>query len=219
MAGSPDAAERGVMDERLEALAGRQHGVFAAAEARRLGMDDTQLRSALRREQIVRVRRGADADAALRSAALPDERYRLSVLAAARTRPGDVVSHHAALALHGLPLWQYDRNRIDLLTGIRQGVARDGLHLHPRGPTCVAASVDGAPVTSAARAVVRTALTMARSCAVVAGDAALKQGRVTVAELLDEVATVSPHQGRGRADLSRPARPCAPRRARVTRRS
>lgn len=70
---------------------------------------------------------------------------------------------------------------------------------YTRGPTCVAASVDGAPVTSVTRAVVRTALTMARSCAAVAGDAALKQGRVTVAEPVDEVATVSPHQGRGRA--------------------
>lgn len=147
----------------------------------------------------MRVRRGAYADAALWCEAPADERFRLTVLATARTRPGDVVSHHAALALLGLPLWQYDRSRIDLLTGIRQGVARDGLHLHPRGATSVAASVDGVPVTSVASAVVRTALTMGRACAVVAGDAALKQGRVTLAELVDEVALVSPHQGRGRA--------------------
>lgn len=186
------------MDERLQALADRQEGVFAAAEARRLGVDDTQLRSAIRRGQLVRVRRGAYADEALWRAAPPDERYRLAVLATARTRPGDVVSHHAALALHGLPLWQYDHGRIDLLTGIRQGVARDGVHLHPRRWT-TAAPVGGVPVTSVARAVVRTALTMGRPCAVVAGDAALRQGRVTPAELVDEVAAVSPHQGRGRA--------------------
>lgn len=187
------------MDERLQALMGRQEGVFAAAEAGHLGVDDTQLRRALRREQIVRVRRGAYADAQLWRAAPVDERYRLTVLAVARTRPGDIVSHHAALALHGLPMWQYERTRIDLLTGIRQGVARDGLHLHPQMTTPAAASVDGVSMTSVARAVVRTALTMGRACAVVAGDAALKQGLVTLAELVDEVAAVSPHQGRGRA--------------------
>ena len=50
-----------------------------------------------------------------------------------------------------------------------------------------------------ARAVVRTALTMGRDCAVVAGDAALHRGLVTEAELLAEVAAISPHEGRRRA--------------------
>ncbi len=40
---------------------------------------------------------------------------------------------------------------------------------------------------------------MGRDCAVVAGDAALRAGLVTVEGLLTQVALVSPHQGRGRA--------------------
>lgn len=160
------------MDQRLQALAGRQHGVFSAAEAVRLGVADTELRRAVRRGCAVRVRRGAYVESGIWRSAAPTERYRLGVLAVARTRPADVISHHAALAVHGLPLWQHDPNRIDLLAGIRQGVPRDGIHLHPRGGVG-SIEVGGLAVTSVARAIVRTALTMGRACAVVAGDAAL----------------------------------------------
>lgn len=186
------------MDQRLQALAGRQEGVFSAAEAARLGVNDTELRSAVRHRAMVRVRRGAYIDSSLWRPASATERYRLGVLAVARTRTADVISHHAALAVHGLPLWEHDPNRIDLLAGIRQGVPRDGIHLHPRGDVG-SILVGGLAVTSVARAVVRTAVTMGQACAVVAGDAALHARRVAVAELLDEVAAVSPHQGRGRA--------------------
>lgn len=152
----------------------------------------------MRHRAIVRVRRGAYIDSSLWLPASATERYRLGVLAVARTRPADVISHHAALAVHGLPLWEHDPNRIDLLAGIRQGVPRDGIHLHPRGDMG-AILVGGLAVTSVARAVVRTAVTMGQACAVVAGDAALHARRAAVAELLEEVAAVSPHQGRGRA--------------------
>jgi hypothetical protein len=40
---------------------------------------------------------------------------------------------------------------------------------------------------------------MGRDCSVVAGDAALHRGLVTIDELLGEVAALSPHQGRARA--------------------
>lgn len=77
---------------------------------------------------------------------------------------------------------------------MRRGVIR----LHPdEGVDRVL--IDGLPVVSVARAIVRTALTMGRDCAVVAGDAALRRGLVTVDGLLAEVALVTPHQGRGRA--------------------
>lgn len=121
VASRPDAAERGAMDQRLQALAGRQHGAFSAAEAARLGVDAAELRRAVRGGSAVRVRRGAYVDSGIWRSATPNERYRLGVLAVARTRPSDVISHHAALAVHGLPLWQHDPNRIDLLAGVARG--------------------------------------------------------------------------------------------------
>lgn len=186
------------MDKRLHALAGLQGGVFSAFEAGAVGVDPVALGYATRAGELVRVRRGAYVDARVWSGADDDERYRLTVLAVARTRPGDLVSHHAALALHRLPLWQHDPGRIDLLSRIGQAVRRGGLHVHPRqGVGSV--RVDGLPVVSVARAIVRSALTMGLECAVIAGDAALHAGLTTESELLADVAALSPHQGRGRA--------------------
>jgi hypothetical protein len=186
------------MDARLRALAGRQDGAFSSVQAAATGVDHSELRRAVRRGELVRPRRAAYVDAVLWREADPDERFRLLVRAVAHTRTGDVVSHHAALALHGLPLWAHDTERVDLLTDIGQAVRRGGLHLHPQS-LVRPVEVGAIAVVPVARAVVRTALTMGRDCAVVAGDAALHAGLVTADELLAEVALVSPHEGRARA--------------------
>lgn len=186
------------MDMRLGALAGRQGGTFSVHQAHALGVGDVELRRATLSGELIRVRRGAYIDGKLWSAADRDERYRLTVMAVARSRPGDVVSHQAAAALHGLPLWDLNPGRVDLHTDIRQAVHRPGLCLHPRAVE-PATLVGDLPVVSVARAVVGTALTSGLTAAVVAGDFALHEEMVTEAELFDEVALVTPHQGRARA--------------------
>jgi hypothetical protein len=186
------------MDTRLQALAGSRGGTFSAADAYAVGASDAELLAAIRSGGIVRVRRGAFVAGAAWRAADPDERFRLRVCAIARSRPGDALSHHAALAALGLPLWAHDTERIDLVTTTRRGSSRNGLHLHPIDRLDVA-DVEGVPVVRVARAVVRTALTMGAECAVVAGDAALHRGLVNVDDLLTEVAKLTPHQGRVRA--------------------
>lgn len=186
------------MDNRLRAVMGRQGGVVSAADARAVGVDQVELRRSVARRSLVRVRRGAYVDGAQWSVAQDEERYRLAAMAVARSRPGDILSHHAALALHGLPLWGHDPSRFDLLSPVRQVTSRSGLHLHP-STALVATPIDGVPAAPIAHSIVGTALTMGRDCAVVAGDAALRAGLVTVEELLTQVAVISPHQGRGRA--------------------
>jgi hypothetical protein len=186
------------MDRRIAALAGEQDGAFSAAEARARGIDAGLLRRALRDGELVRVRRGAFVSGPCWEAADPDSRYRLRVLAVARTRPGDAVSHHSAFAVRGLPLWKHDEQRVDVLSDVEQAVGRSGLWVHPRG-LVQPEVVDGIPVEPVARSIVRTALTMGLECAVVAGDAALHAGLVTHTQLVDEVARLTPHQGRSRA--------------------
>jgi hypothetical protein len=186
------------MDTRLEALAGRQGGTFAAHEAMAAGVTKAYLHRALRARELVRVRRGAYVHATVWQHASPDERYRLGCLAVARSRPGDALSHHAALAVLGLPLWGHDAARIDLVTDTVQGVRRGAVRLHPDDGVALAPDADALSV-SPARALVRTALSMGQDCAVVAGDAALRRGLVTESDLMTEVALVSPHQGRRRA--------------------
>lgn len=146
------------------------------------------------------MRRGAYVESRRWDTADPDGRFALRCLAVARTRPDDALSHHAALSLYGLPLWSCDRRRVDLVTSVAQGVVRGDVHLHPRGGSI--SRVDGLAVVSVARAVVRTAVTMGLECAVVAGDAALHAGLVTEDDLRVEVALVSPHQGRQRAQVA-----------------
>ncbi|HKX69027.1 MAG TPA: hypothetical protein VJN29_17565 [Intrasporangium sp.] len=186
------------MDRRLQALAGTQGGTFSAAEALAVGLTSAELHRAVGSRELVPVRRRAYVTAVVWAAAAAEERYRLACCAIARTRPDDALSHHAALALLGLPLWGHDPTRVDLVTAVRQGVRRGSTWLHPdeQVDTIV---VDGLRVVSPARAIVRTALTMGRDCAVVAGDAALHRRLVTLEELLAEVARVTPHQGRTRA--------------------
>ena len=70
--------------------------------------------------------------------------------------------------------------------------------MHPDDAVVVASVADVCCV-SPARAVVRSAMTMGRDCAVVAGDAGLRRRLVTEAELTAETAALSPHQGRERA--------------------
>lgn len=186
------------MNPTLAALAGQQAGAFAATQAYSRGVTDVELRRAVAAGEVVRVRRGAYVDGRAWDAADVAGRFRLGALAVARTRPPDALSHHAALAAHDLPLWQFDADRIDLVTDIEQAVARGGIHLHPRGGWATEV-VAGVPVVAVAGAVVRTALTMGLECAVVAGDAALHSRVVTLEQLRAEAARVSPHEGRKRA--------------------
>lgn len=186
------------MDTRLRALAGLQEGAFSAAQARERGVPSQVLREAVRHGELIRVRRGAYVTSAVWAPAGPDERYRLTALAVARSRPGDALSHHAAIAMYRLPLWGHDPQRIDLEADVGKPVGRGSVWLHPRSGTPVLAE-DGVPVVPVARAIVRTALTMGRDCAVVAGDAALHRGLVSLDELLAEAATLSVQEGRRRA--------------------
>lgn len=139
----------------------------------------------------MRVRRAAYVDARIWTAAGASERYRLSVVAVARTRPGDVLSHHAALATYGLPLWGFRNESIDVESNVQRVTSRRGITFHPRS-VAPAVEVDGVPVVPVARALVGAALWMGRDCAVVAGDQALRTGLVTTEQLVAEVARVTP---------------------------
>lgn len=84
----------------------RTHQVFLRREALELGVEDRLLRSAIRKEQLVKVRHGAYAFADDWAALDDVGRHRVLTRAALRTL-GDRVaaSHHSACALHGMDLW------------------------------------------------------------------------------------------------------------------
>ena len=88
------------MHERLAAIAASQSGVFGMGDALRVGVSTNELTRMVRREEVIRVRRGAYVVAAAYWGAAPFDRYGLRVRAVLRTRQGDRASHQSALALH-----------------------------------------------------------------------------------------------------------------------
>lgn len=185
------------MDQVLSLLSLTHGGAFAAHDAYAAGLEPADLEAAVRKGRLERVRRAAYVDATAWAGAAPEERYRLKARAVLRSRPGSAASHHAALALHGLPLWRADLTRIDVIGAVDQAVSRSGLWVHPRRLAPVTA-VEGVATVEPAHAVVRTALTMGPECAIAAGDRGLHTGLLTMGQLDEAAAAVTPHEGRRR---------------------
>jgi hypothetical protein len=103
------------LDSAVVDLANAQCGVFAARMAHRLGATDLHLHHWTRAGQLVRVRRGAYVLASEWRAATPVERYVLRTRSVLLTRDRETwASHHAALAISGLPMVDVDTSQIDL---------------------------------------------------------------------------------------------------------
>lgn len=186
------------MDDALSLLSLAHAGAFAAQDAYAAGLDPADLDTAVRTGRLERVRRAAYVDAAVWASAAPEERYRLKVRGILRSRPASAASHHASLALHRLPLWRADLTRVDVIDDVGQAVNRAGLWVHPLRLAPVT-TLHGLAVVQPAHAIVRSSLTMGRECGVAAGDQALHTGLVTMEQLEEAVASVTPHQGRRRA--------------------
>ena len=155
--------------------------VLSRADALAAGLDDRDLARAVRRGELTRIRRGAYADPA---AGLPRHRALVLVTAPA-LRDGSVVSHASAAALHGLPLWRVEPDRMQVTRrppGAGSGSARVHLHV-ARLPDDEVTLVDGVLVTRLARTVVDLARSLPFESAVIAADAALASGEVSREDL------------------------------------
>lgn len=186
-----------VMDSFVSVRLAALGPVMTTSEIYRAGIGKRELKHAVAAGDLVRVRRQSLVQGDIWRSVGADERRRLGAMAVAKTCPAFALSHHSALAAHRLPLHGDVPVTVAMAGPVQQITVRRGLHLYPEaGRNTV---VDGIPVVALARAIVGVALTMGRDSGVVAGDAALHLGLVTMAELLAEVAALSPHQGRQRA--------------------
>ena len=103
------------MNDRLRARLAAQGGVLTFDDLVDLDFSKRQIDVLLHRGVLFRVRRGAYVDAELYQSSEPSERYRLDGPGDPPVRPGDAASHHAALAVHRLPTFGVDWDRIDLI--------------------------------------------------------------------------------------------------------
>ena len=170
------------MDQVIVGTLGDQRGAISGDQLARLGATAAGRRSALRSGQLMRVRRGAFVDGRRFRAAAPSERYAMTVRAVLLTRPGDAAWRHAALALHGMPLWHVDLARVDVLSDVVAATGASGVLVHPRSGRAVG-RVDGLPVARLADAIVATAASSGLVAGVVAADAAVHHGLLTPTEL------------------------------------
>jgi hypothetical protein len=152
---------------------------------------------------------------AMAAAQTPEQRHRLEAMARVHSFAGRVVaSHHSALALHGLPFWRVN-------TGVFHVARAKGTSSRRRGDLVVHEAypeeISGGAFTSLLRspatgiaavrpvlAVIGTALTDGEDAGVVAADAALHRGLMSVEECEAWLGALArrPHLGLARRALS-----------------
>ncbi|WP_328812334.1 type IV toxin-antitoxin system AbiEi family antitoxin domain-containing protein [Rhodococcus sp. NBC_00297] len=161
---------------------------YTRADLASIGVTDVEIKSAIRRGSIIRVARGAYADAAMYSAMIPAERHILAIRATAR---GRTVSHQSAAVLHGLQMWAPDLGRVHVSVNAGQGGRRtDRSHVHTnRVAADSVTTVDGLTVTTVTRTAVDLARSLSFEAAVCVVDSALASGGTTVELLRSAVDT------------------------------
>jgi very-short-patch-repair endonuclease len=171
------------MDPEVVRILELHGGVATRRELERAGMTSPTLAAALRARRLQRVSWGVYADPPVWSEAAEWDRFRLRVEATLRRHPSWVASHHAALVLHGLPLYRVDLERVDVAAPIRNSAVRSAVHVHPLpdGDAHLAsASPRALPVPLAC---VLTAAASGIDAGVVAMDAALHGGHCAASDL------------------------------------
>lgn len=145
-----------------------------------LGISPRCLRDAVSRGEVVGVRRGAYVAPDRVSSELAYARRARAILHS--RPPGEALSHHAALAVRGLPLLGVDLHRVDLLGNVQrttlQGVAR----IRPIGDHQIALVAD-ARCVDVATALVQVSISSGRTAAVVAADQAVRHGLCSTDDL------------------------------------
>ncbi len=178
-----------VLDPALADLATSQEGAFSAAQAARFGVASLDLHRLVARGELTRVRRGAFVMSVALEGLTAEARYSLETRAVLLSRDrGSWASHHAALAVSGLPLVGLDLTRYDVCADVKHE-SRSGsvtTHCLPVGEPALL--VRGISSVSTETALVQTAVRHGVRPAVVAADAAMHGGLVSEDKIADAAA-------------------------------
>ncbi len=146
--------------------------------------------------QLRRLRRGAYVGVDHWDALDATAQHALVVRAVLSAQPGALVSHRSAAALWGLPVIGRRDEAVHLTVAVGSGGrSTRGVRRHQWAGAVSEGCLDGIRVTSPARTLVDVGRSAGLLAAVVAGDAALRAGLVTVADLDDELAACGTCRG------------------------
>lgn len=175
------------------------HGTVLSRELTTLGISPESVRTLVSRRILVRAGRGSFVDGARYGSAGPDQRHVLRATAIARTWPKDVlVSHTSAALLHGLPLI---RSVSDRVHGCRRATGqhrRTATHtIHTGYADALFTLQNGVAVLEPRFVVMGVAELHGRDAGVVAADAALHRGMVSMADLASTLEGREHHPAHG----------------------
>jgi len=181
----------GGVDADLVPESSRLAGIVTAGELLAAGLSRACLRTLARQRVLLPVGWGVYARAALAAEVAGGPAGELALRAAAALAPVGstaVTSHHSAAVIHGLDLFGRRQDAVVAVTrppgasGSR--TARPGISLHLAAlPAGHVTAWRGVPVTSVARTVVDLARTCSFRAGVTVADSALRDGKVSKAEL------------------------------------
>lgn len=178
-------SEHGVPDS------GRLAGVVSVRELAAAGLSDARIRTLVRRQVLVPVRRGvyARADAAAAAACRAKDQHALQVAAAlAVAGPHAVVSHRSAALVHGLELLGQPAGIVTVTQSPADACGHAAwpgtrLHIAALPAEHVTTLASGLRITTVARTVIDLARASSLRAGVVTADSALRSGQTSLREL------------------------------------
>ena len=186
------------LDPELARLANANSGLITRGQASAEHVSPAVLRACVRDGALVRIRSGLFVLAEKWTGAAPHERLVLTARGLLLGHATWMVSHHAALAVHGLPLHDVDLGLVDVVAPVVTSRPRRGLHVHRATPEQLQRGLTHPlRVVSPADACVLTAAASGYRAGVVAMDGALHRGLVTTEELQESLRTTGVRYGVG----------------------
>lgn len=187
------------MDPALNQLLDRQGGVANVGQLKASGVTRAALKAAVKKEEVLRLPRGVLVDAECWHATATWDRHMLRARGVVLGPVGDAgspvaLSHHSALALHGIPFVGVD-DRVHIVRTDGRRSSSDALVCaHAAVSSRWVDTVDGIRAVLPIRAAFQVAATFGAEAGVVSVDACLRQG-TTRDELID--AATAGGYGRG----------------------
>jgi hypothetical protein len=180
------------MNERLAATAAdllaARAGVITARFLRENGLSTAQIASLVREGTLLRLRRDVLVDQALWEATPHWERHAIRARGVMASLDPDgakplALSHHSALALHGVDLYAVDHSAHLVRVGEGRGHRSRGLHIHAAVTQEHVTDAFGLKVVRVPAAVLQVAALSGIPSGLVAADSAIRRGLCTRSEL------------------------------------
>lgn len=165
-------------------------GVASSRDLLGAGLRSATIRRAVTDGRLVKIRRSAYVDADRWREAASWDKHRLRALAIMRAVAplgSYALSHHSALAVHGIGLYGVD-DCVHVVGRVGQSERRARmLRVHPPVPSDATVTALGVPTVSIAVACTQLAALYGAEVGLVSADTALREGRMTAAELNEAV--------------------------------